>query len=189
MCIQFSYDKRLLFLKRQIINMKMLHQQIFIQTNLFHLMLRKPTKWLLLNVAGAKFFLLKLQSLSRIPRTEKDRYFIFLKFALVPTKSPYWDTVLSLGYHCDQFCLSVIIATSFDFCESWGNSRIRFLSIEVKFRFTWGEWKVYQTLHKKWNFPLRIFTVNVTKSAGNCFGNFLEQLFRELLRTTAFVFI
>ena len=91
----------------------MLHQQIFIQTNLFHLMLRKPTKWLLLNVAGAKFFLLKLQSLSRIPRTEKDRYFIFLKFALVLTKSPYWDTVLSLGYHCDHFCLSVIIATSF----------------------------------------------------------------------------
>ena len=24
------------------------------------------------------------------------------------------------------------------------------------------------TLHKKWNFPLRISLVNVTKSAGNC---------------------
>ena len=29
-----------------------------------------------------------------------------------------------------------------------------------------------QTLHKKWNFPLGIFSVNVTKSAGNCgFGH------------------
>ena len=27
------------------------------------------------------------------------------------------------------------------------------------------EWK---TLHKKWSFPLRISSVNVTKSAGNC---------------------
>ena len=129
-----------------------------------------------------KIILLKLQSLSRMPRTEKDQYFIFLNFALVLPKSPYGESVLSLGYHCDQFCLSVIIptsfvsrlslrpvlslgyhcdqfclsviiATSFDFCESWGNSRIRFLSIEVKFRFTWGEWEVYQT----WNWKNEIF--------------------------------
>ena len=113
MCIQFSYDKRLLFLKRQIINMKMLHQQIFIQTNLFHLMLRKSTKWLLLNVAGAKNYFAKTAKFEQNAKNGKRSIFIFLNFALVPTKSPNWESVLSLGYHCDQFCLSVIIATSF----------------------------------------------------------------------------
>ena len=33
-------------------------------------------------------------------------------------------------------------------------------------------WFLQETLHKKWSFPLRISSVNVTKSAGNCiFGH------------------
>ena len=35
-----------------------------------------------------------------------------------------------------------------------------------------GGWIVTLTLHKKWSLPLRISSVNVTKSAGNCgFGH------------------
>ena len=30
------------------------------------------------------------------------------------------------------------------------------------------KWYDYATLHKKWSFPLRISSINVTKSVGNC---------------------
>ena len=34
------------------------------------------------------------------------------------------------------------------------------------------EFLLVQTLHKKWTFPLRISSINVTKSTGNCgFGH------------------
>ena len=41
-----------------------------------------------------------------------------------------------------------------------------------------------KTLHKKWNFPLRISSVNVTKSAGNC--GFGHIYWRNLNRKTSF---
>ena len=45
---------------------------------------------------------------------------------------------------------------------------IKFASILCKVGITLQEY----TLHKKWSFPLKISSVNVTKSAGNCgFGH------------------
>ena len=37
-------------------------------------------------------------------------------------------------------------------------------------------------LHKKWGFSLKIYSVNVTKSAGNCgFGHIYEEIVNEKL--------
>ena len=45
----------------------------------------------------------------------------------------------------------------------------------------------YITLHKKWSFPLRISSVNVTKSAGNC--GFGHIYWRNPYWKTSFFFV
>ena len=56
------------------------------------------------------------------------------------------------------------------FQKFFGNASLR-RSEAIAFTFesvpdsTWTSWV---TLHKIWNFPLRIFSVYITKSAGNC---------------------
>ena len=44
---------------------------------------------------------------------------------------------------------------------------------------------IMSSLHKKWSFPLKISSVNATKSAGNCgFGlTFTEEIFIHFLRS------
>ena len=39
--------------------------------------------------------------------------------------------------------------------------------VQMMFLPLWGDLAL-QTLQKKWNFPLRMYSVNVTKSGGNC---------------------
>ena len=60
-------------------------------------------------------------------------------------------------------------------------NRIRFSLIRI-FSYNGRAFDFKLLLHKKWNFPLRISSVNVTKSAGNCgFGQiFLNGKFHFL---------
>ena len=73
--------------------------------------------------------------------------------------------------------LWVIVCVGKQWVSSVGYSRKSFAKVSLTLRYTAQKMKffivlVYVTLHKKWSFPLRISSVNVTKSAGNCgFGH------------------
>ena len=73
--------------------------------------------------------------------------------------------------------LWVIVCVGKQWVRSAGYSRKSFSKVSLTLRYTAQKMKffivlVYITLYKKWSFPLRISSVNVTKSAGNCgFGH------------------
>ena len=75
-----------------------------------------------------------------------------------PEITPYLDPFHGVGNYCTKYCLLLMIPL-----ETWN---LLFLT-KVIFHGTH-----HLTLHKKWRFPLRISSVNLTKSAGNCgFGH------------------
>ena len=84
---------------------------------------------------------------------------------------------LYLGYFHDnfQFCFQQRLNKQF-FWGTFNFSRKPFL-INISLKLFWNKTTSYHTLHKKKFFPLRISSVNVTKSAVSCGWSHLLKKF------------